>query len=77
MLPKLAPDLLPAYNPLAIDADVAAFVALVGIAALLAFGLGPAWRYAQSDPAAALQDEARAGAGGRASARARAMLVIG
>jgi predicted permease len=77
ILPKLAPDLLPAYNPLAIDAHVVAFVAAVAIVALLAFGLGPAWRYARSDPAAALQDEARAGAGGRASARARAVLVVG
>jgi predicted permease len=77
VLPKLAPDLLPAYNPLAIDANVVVFVAATAIVALLAFGLGPAWRYARSDPAAALQDEARAGAGGRASARARATLVVG
>ena len=77
ILPKLAPVLLPAYNPLAIDASVVAFVAAVAIVALLAFGLGPAWRYARSDPAAALHDEARAGAGGRASARARATLVVG
>lgn len=77
VLPKLAPDLLPAYNPLAIDGSVVAFVAAVAVVALLAFGLGPAWRYARSDPAAALQDEARAGAGGRASARARAALVVG
>ena len=77
VLPKLAPDLLPAYNPLVIDASVVAFVAAVAIVALLAFGLGPAWRYARSDPAAALHDEARAGAGGRASARARATLVVG
>lgn len=77
VLPKLAPDLLPAYNPLEIDGAVVAFVAAVAVVALVAFGLGPAWRYARSDPAAALQDEARAGAGGRASARARAILVIG
>ena len=77
VLPKLAPDLLPAYNPLAIDGGVVAFVAAVAVASLLAFGLGPAWRHARSDPAAALQDEARAGAGGRASARARAALVVG
>jgi len=77
VLPKLAPDLLPAYNPLAIDGTVVAFVAAVAVGALLAFGLGPAWRYARSDPAAALHDEARAGAGGRASARARAVLVVG
>jgi putative ABC transport system permease protein len=76
VLPKLAPDLLPAYNPLVIDANVVAFVAAVAIAALLAFGLGPAWRYARADPATALQDEARAGAGGRVSARARAVLVV-
>jgi predicted permease len=77
VLPKLAPDLLPAYNPLAIDGSVVAFVVAAAVVALLAFGLGPAWRYARSDPAAALQDEARAGAGGRASARARAVLVVG
>ncbi|HET7064392.1 MAG TPA: ABC transporter permease [Rudaea sp.] len=77
ILPKLAPDLLPAYNPLAIDGSVVAFVAVVAIVALLAFGLGPAWRYARSDPAAALHDEARAGAGGRASARARSVLIVG
>ena len=77
VLPKLAPDLLPAYNPLSIDGSVVAFVAAVAVVALLAFGLGPAWRYARSDPSAALQDEARAGAGGRASARARAALVDG
>jgi len=77
VLPKLAPDLLPAYNPLVMDAGVVAFVAAVAASALLAFGRGPAWRYARSDPAAALQDEARAGAGGRVSARARAVLVVG
>jgi predicted permease len=77
VLPKLAPNLLPDYNPLAIDASVVVFVAATAVVALLAFGLGPAWRYARSDPAAALQDEARAGAGGRASARARALLVVG
>jgi putative ABC transport system permease protein len=76
VLPKLAPDLLPAYNPLAIDASVVAFVAATAIAALIAFGLGPAWHYARSGPAAALQDEARAGAGGRTSARVRAALVV-
>jgi predicted permease len=77
VLPKLAPDLLPDYNPLAIDAGVVAFVAAVAVAALLAFGLAPAWRSARADPAAALQDEARGGAGGRVSARSRAVLVIG
>jgi putative ABC transport system permease protein len=77
VLSRLAPDVLPTYNPLMIDGGVVAFVALVAVIALLAFGLGPAWRYARADPAAALQDEARGGAGGRASARARAALVIG
>jgi predicted permease len=77
VLPKLAPDLLPDYNPLEIDGVVVAFVAAVAIVALLAFGLGPAWRSARADPASALQDEARGGAGGRVSARSRAALVIG
>ncbi|HEX3124917.1 MAG TPA: FtsX-like permease family protein, partial [Rhodanobacteraceae bacterium] len=77
VLPKLAPDLLPAYNPLVVDGSVVAFVAAVAVVALLAFGLGPAWRHARSDPAAALHDEARAGAGGRAIARARAVLIVG
>lgn len=77
VLPKLAPDLLPNYNPLAIDGGVIAFVAAVAVVALLAFGLGPAWRSAQADPASALQDEARGGAGGRLQARSRAALVIG
>ncbi|HKE46796.1 MAG TPA: ABC transporter permease [Rhodanobacteraceae bacterium] len=77
VLPKLAPDLLPDYNPLAIDGGVVAFVALVAMIALLAFGLGPAWRSAREDPAAALQDETRGGAGGRLQARSRAALVIG
>ncbi|HEY6985228.1 MAG TPA: ADOP family duplicated permease, partial [Rhodanobacteraceae bacterium] len=77
VLPKLAPDLLPDYNPLAIDGGVVAFVALVAVVALLAFGLGPAWRSAQADPASALQDEARGGAAGRLQARSRAALVVG
>ncbi|HEX5124048.1 MAG TPA: ABC transporter permease [Rhodanobacteraceae bacterium] len=77
VLPKLAPDLLPDYNPLAIDGGVVAFVALVAVLALLAFGLAPAWRSAKADPASALQDEARGGAGGRLQARSRAALVVG
>jgi predicted permease len=77
VLPKLAPDLLPDYNPLTIDGGVVAFVAAVAVVALLAFGLGPAWRSARSDPASALHDEARGGAGGRLQARSRAALVIG
>ena len=77
VLPKLAPDLLPDYNPLAINGSVVVFVAAVAVIALLAFGITPAWRSARSDPAAALHDEARAGAGGRAKARARAALVVG
>jgi predicted permease len=76
VLPKLAPSLLPSYNPLAIDGGVIVFVVAVAVIALLVFGLAPAWRHARSDPATALQDEARGGAGGRASARARALLVV-
>lgn len=76
LLPTLAPDLLPAYNPLAIDARVIAFVVAVAVAAVFGFGLLPAWRPARADPATALRDEARAGAGGRASARMRSLLII-
>jgi predicted permease len=77
VLPKLAPDLLPDYNPLAIDGGVVAFVAAVAVVALFAFGLAPAWRSAKADPAAALHDEARGGFGGRLQARSRAALVVG
>ncbi len=76
-IPKLAPDLLPAYNPLAIDLTVVAFVAGVALLSLFGFGLLPAWRHAQADPALALQDEARDGTAGRARSRARSLLVVG
>jgi len=77
VLPTLASDLLPSFNPLVIDGGVVAFVAAVAVFALLVFGLAPAWRAARADPAAALQDEARAGAGGRAAGRARSLLIVG
>ena len=76
-LPRLAPDLLPDYNPLVIDLSVVGFVVTVAALSLLAFGLAPAWRHARSDPAHALHDETRGGAGGRVAARARNALVIG
>ena len=76
-IPKLAPDLLPAYNPLEVDVAVIAFVAGVSLLSLFGFGLLPAWRHAQADPALALQDEARGGTSGRARSRARSMLVVG
>ena len=76
-IPALAPDLLPAYNPLVVDAAVVAFVAGVAVLSLLGFGLLPAWRHAQADPGLALQDEARGGTSGRARSRGRALLVVG
>lgn len=76
-IPKLAPNLLPAYNPLEIDVVVIAFVAGVSLLSLFGFGLLPAWRHAQADPALALQDEARSGTSGRARSRARSLLVVG
>ena len=76
VLPSLAPDLLPPYSPVRVDATVFAFVAMVALLALFGFGLLPAWRTARADPALALQDEARGGTTGRARSRARGVLVV-
>lgn len=76
LVPELAPGLLPAHNPLVLDATVLGFVAGVALLALLGFGVLPAWRHAARDPAAALQDEARGGTAGRARSGARAALVV-
>lgn len=75
-LPGLAPDLLPAYNPLSIDAAVVGFVVVVALLSVVGFGVVPALRLAGVAPGAVLAEDARGGLGGRARSRSRTALVV-
>lgn len=76
ILPSLTPDVLPAYNPLSIDAAVVGFVIMVALLSVLAFGVVPALRLAAVAPGAVLAGDSRGGLGGRARSRSQAMLVV-
>ena len=75
-LPTIAADLLPTYNELAVDGQVLAFTIGAALVALFAFGLGPAWSAAQTQPAASLREDARGGLGGKRRTRVRGALVV-
>lgn len=71
----LAPDLLPTYHVPGVDARIVIVSAGVAITTLLLFGVLPAWRASNADPAQALRSGARGQVGNRAHARARSVLV--
>ena len=73
----MAPDLLPIYNAPVVDVRVVGGVAALALTTLLAFGLAPALRAAQADPADALRGASRGQTGSRRQARARGVLVAG
>jgi putative ABC transport system permease protein len=75
-LVALAPASIPRLDQVALDARVLVFALLLSVAAGVLFGLLPAWRAASSAPQRALASESRATAG-RASYRARHLLVVG
>jgi predicted permease len=54
----------PRFETIRVDAEVLIFTALVSVITGALFGLGPAFRYSRSRPAAALRDRAVTGAGG-------------
>ena len=68
--------LVPGGLPLALDARVLAFTALVSLVSALAFGLFPALNLANQDLNGALKEGGRAGSGGARSNRARRVLVV-
>ena len=73
--PSLLPSNLPRLNELALNPRVFALAAslLTG----LLFGVAPAWRSSQLDPATALRDISRASTAGRSQNRLHSLLVIG
>jgi putative ABC transport system permease protein len=71
----LAPDLLPPYNRPGIDLRVIAATAAIALGTLLLFGLLPAWRAANVDPAQAMQGASRSQTGSHQQLRARGALV--
>jgi putative ABC transport system permease protein len=75
-LVALAPATIPRLDRVSLDARVFAFAFVLSVATGVLFGLLPAWRAAASDPQRALAAESRATAG-RASYRARRLLVVG
>lgn len=71
----LAPNLLPTYHLPSVDLRIVLVSASVAVATLLLFGLAPAWRASNADPAQVLRSGARGQIGNRAHARARGVLV--
>jgi putative ABC transport system permease protein len=67
---------LPAMRPIAIDAWVLAFTALIALATGILFGLGPAYHAAGSDVNDALKEGSRAGGASRTRHRFRSALVV-
>ncbi len=77
LLVSLAPEGTPRIDEVGLDGRVLAVTALVTLASGLIFGLAPAIRAGREDAARALRDGGRGRSTGRASARARSVLVVG
>jgi putative ABC transport system permease protein len=74
-LDSLSQAILPRTQPIRIDGAVLGYTALIAIATGLLFGLAPAWRSLDVDPAEALQENARGGGDARGH-RVRSILVV-
>jgi putative ABC transport system permease protein len=74
-LDSLGQDVLPRTRPIRIDGAVLAYTALIATATGLLFGLAPAWRSLDVDPAEALQEGTRGGGDARGH-RVRSLLVV-
>ena len=75
-LKALVPQEMSGGTPLALDARVLAFTALVSLGAALVFGLFPALNLADQDLNGVLKEGGRGGSGGARSNRARRVLVV-
>ena len=75
-LRALVPEEVSGGAPLALDARVLAFTALVSLASALVFGLFPALNLADQDLNGVLKEGGRGAAGGARSNRARRVLVV-
>jgi putative ABC transport system permease protein len=75
-LKALVPAEMSGATPLALDARVLAFTALVSLGSALIFGLFPALNLADQDLNGVLKEGGRGGAGGARSNRARRVLVV-
>jgi predicted permease len=71
-----APDVLPGHSSPGVNLGVVGASLALALASVLAFALWPALQAASVQPAGALKEEGRSGAGGRARGRARSVLVV-
>jgi putative ABC transport system permease protein len=74
-LNALSQSVLPRTQDIRVDGTVLLYTAVVAVLTGILFGLAPAWRSLDVDPAEALQDGARAG-GDRRGHRLRSALVV-
>src|SRR5690606_29535744 len=76
LLMSLAPGIVPSHAEPGVNLQVVLVSLAASVATVLGFAAWPAWRAGRAHPGGALQEEGRAGAGGRDRARARAVLVV-
>jgi predicted permease len=76
MSSRLLPAELPRVAEISMDARVLGFAMLISLLTGILFGVLPAWRASQQDPALALGENGRGTAGGRRQYRLQSTLVI-
>ncbi len=75
-LVRLGSSSIPRLAGLGLDVPVLVFAMVVAAASAIVFGLMPAWRASQTDPADVLRGSGRANSGDRATGRLRSGLVV-
>ena len=75
-LVKLGSSSIPRLAGLGLDVTVLVFAIVIATASAVVFGLVPAWRASQTDPADVLRGSGRANSGDRATGRLRSGLVV-
>ena len=75
--PQFLPSNLPRLNELTPDHNVLLFAIGVAFVTTLVFGVLPAWRMSNLDPATALRDNSRSNTAGRGPQRLQGLLVVG
>ena len=77
LAPSFLPSNLPRLNELTPDHNVFLFAMAAAFLTTLIFGVLPAWRMSNLDPANALRDNSRSNTAGRSQQRLQGLLVIG
>jgi predicted permease len=76
VLPAILPNSLPRVHQIALNGQVMAFAVVLSLLTGLLFGVLPAWRASQQDPAMALQENGRSSTSGRRQFRLQSTLVV-